>query len=93
MCERRLRGMHLKVNSVLTRSTRVLDIGCGIGTLVVLMKRQLPSIEAVGLDPDPKAPARERHRRERTLPSLGGSQAMTRRFSHRGDECTLKHHA
>lgn len=34
---------------------RVLDIGCGTGTLVVLLKRRYPDAEIVGLDPDPKA--------------------------------------
>jgi SAM-dependent methyltransferase len=37
---------------------RVLDIGCGTGTLVTLMKRLYPGLEVVGLDPDPKALAR-----------------------------------
>ncbi len=34
---------------------RVLDIGCGTGSLAVLIKRQHPQAEVVGLDPDPKA--------------------------------------
>ena len=33
----------------------ILDIGCGTGTLVALLKRQYPSVQVVGLDPDPKA--------------------------------------
>ncbi len=36
-------------------SERVLDIGCGTGTLVVAIKRRYPDVEVVGLDPDPKA--------------------------------------
>ena len=39
---------------------RVLDLGCGTGTLVVLLKRKYPSAEIVGLDPDPKALRRAR---------------------------------
>ena len=34
---------------------RVLDLGCGTGTLVVLLKRKYPATQIVGLDPDPKA--------------------------------------
>ena len=34
---------------------RVLDVGCGTGTLLVLLKRRYPEIEAVGIDPDPRA--------------------------------------
>jgi ubiquinone/menaquinone biosynthesis C-methylase UbiE len=37
---------------------RVLDIGCGTGTLVVLIKQRYPDVGVVGLDPDPKALAR-----------------------------------
>jgi ubiquinone/menaquinone biosynthesis C-methylase UbiE len=33
----------------------ILDIGCGTGTFVVLLKRQFPAAQVVGLDPDPKA--------------------------------------
>ena len=34
---------------------RVLDAGCGTGTLAVLIKRRHPAIDVVGLDPDPNA--------------------------------------
>ena len=36
----------------------VLDIGCGTGTLAVLIKNTYPDIDVTGLDPDPKALAR-----------------------------------
>jgi ubiquinone/menaquinone biosynthesis C-methylase UbiE len=44
---------------------RVLDIGCGTGTLAVLIKRRHPTVEVIGLDPDPKALARARRKAER----------------------------
>ena len=33
---------------------RILDVGCGTGTLAVLLKQRTPSCEIVGLDPDPQ---------------------------------------
>jgi ubiquinone/menaquinone biosynthesis C-methylase UbiE len=44
---------------------RVLDIGCGTGTFVVQIKQAFPRAEVVGLDPDPRALARGRHKAER----------------------------
>lgn len=37
---------------------RVLDVGCGTGSLLIQLKRLYPETEVVGLDPDPKALAR-----------------------------------
>ncbi len=37
---------------------RVLEIGCGTGNLVLLVKRLDPQLEVIGLDPDPRALAR-----------------------------------
>ena len=34
---------------------RVLDVGCGTGSLALRIRSQLPGVEVVGLDPDPKA--------------------------------------
>jgi ubiquinone/menaquinone biosynthesis C-methylase UbiE len=44
---------------------RVFDLGCGTGTLAVLIKRRFPQVEIVGLDPDPKALARARKKAAR----------------------------
>ncbi len=49
---------------------RVLDVGCGTGTLVVLIKRLYPDVTVVGLDPDPKALARARRKAERAGVSI-----------------------
>jgi len=37
---------------------RILDIGCGTGSLLIQLKRLYPGTDVVGLDPDPKALAR-----------------------------------
>jgi ubiquinone/menaquinone biosynthesis C-methylase UbiE len=44
---------------------RVLDIGCGTGTFATMLKQRYPGIEVTGIDPDPKALARARHKAER----------------------------
>jgi len=55
---------HLRAND------RVLDVGCGTGTLITLLKRRQPEVEVVGLDPDPKALARARRKAERAAVSI-----------------------
>jgi ubiquinone/menaquinone biosynthesis C-methylase UbiE len=37
---------------------RVLDVGCGTGTLAMIVKQRYPDLEYVGIDPDPRALAR-----------------------------------
>jgi ubiquinone/menaquinone biosynthesis C-methylase UbiE len=44
---------------------RVLDIGCGTGTLAILIKSLHPGVDVVGLDPDTKALARAKEKAER----------------------------
>lgn len=48
-------GQSLLDQPQLRSAERVLDIGCGTGTFVALLKKQFPKIEVIGLDPDPKA--------------------------------------
>lgn len=45
--------------------SRILDIGCGTGTMVVLIKRLHPSADVIGLDPDSKALARAKNKASR----------------------------
>jgi ubiquinone/menaquinone biosynthesis C-methylase UbiE len=44
---------------------RVFDLGCGTGTMAVIIKKQFPRLEIVGLDPDPRALARARKKAAR----------------------------
>lgn len=43
-------------------AARVLDIGCGTGSLTLQLKRSHPGAQVVGLDPDPKALERARRK-------------------------------
>ena len=52
--------------AALRPSYRVLEIGCGTGTLTMQIKQHHPEVEVVGLDPDPKALARARRKAGRT---------------------------
>jgi ubiquinone/menaquinone biosynthesis C-methylase UbiE len=41
---------------------RVLEVGCGTGTLLMMIAEQHAGVSVVGLDPDPRALARARHK-------------------------------
>jgi ubiquinone/menaquinone biosynthesis C-methylase UbiE len=45
---------------------RVLDVGCGTGSLAVLIKQRHPTVTVVGVDPDRKALARAQRKATRT---------------------------
>jgi ubiquinone/menaquinone biosynthesis C-methylase UbiE len=49
---------------------RVLEIGCGTGTLAIQVKKLHPRVAVVGLDPDPKALARARRKAVRAAVSI-----------------------
>lgn len=44
---------------------RVLDIGCGTGTLAVMIKQAHPAVDVIGVDPDPRALARAARKADR----------------------------
>jgi SAM-dependent methyltransferase len=55
---------------------RVLDIGCGTGTFATMLKQRYPGVEVTGLDPDPKALARARHKAEQAGVSVRFDQGF-----------------
>jgi len=55
---------------------RVLDIGCGTGTFAVALKRWLPDVEVMGLDPDPRALARGQRKAARAGVSIRFDQGF-----------------
>src|SRR5260370_41471813 len=55
---------------------RVLDIGCGTGSLLIQLKRLYPKTDVVGLDPDPKALARARRKAARAAVAVQFDQGF-----------------
>jgi ubiquinone/menaquinone biosynthesis C-methylase UbiE len=60
------RARHVLIaQSQLEPGFRVLDVGCGTGTLALQIARTHPEVQVTGVDPDPKALARARRKAER----------------------------
>ena len=55
----------LVAQAELTPGHRVLEVGCGTGSLLIDIGRRHPAVELVGLDPDPKALARAERKARR----------------------------
>jgi ubiquinone/menaquinone biosynthesis C-methylase UbiE len=49
---------------------RVLEIGCGTGALLMMIKHQHPGVSVAGLDPDPRALARARQKADAASVSI-----------------------
>src|SRR5262245_9287922 len=63
-------------HAALRPSHRVLDIGCGTGSLLILLKHLHPDVDVVGLDPDPKALARARRKAQRAAVAIQFDQGF-----------------
>ena len=59
---------------------RILDIGCGTGTLVTLIKLRYSDVEVIGLDPDPKALARAARKARRANVAVQLDQGFSNEF-------------
>ena len=73
--ERRLKTMLLDV-VVLSGESRVLDLGCGTGTLAVLAKQRLPGLDMHGIDGDGAMIERARRKARRAGVEAGFRTAM-----------------
>jgi ubiquinone/menaquinone biosynthesis C-methylase UbiE len=56
---------------------RILDIGCGTGTLAVTIKRRYPDVEVGGIDPDSNALERARRKARRANLSIQFDQGFS----------------
>jgi ubiquinone/menaquinone biosynthesis C-methylase UbiE len=65
------------VEAAIRPGQRVLDVGCGTGSLAVLIKRLHPEVDVVGLDPDPRALARARRKAERATVQIRLDQGFS----------------
>lgn len=66
----------LVVQSALRPGMRVLDLGCGTGTLTILMKQMHPEVDVVGLDGDPAVLEVARSKANRAGVSITLDQGM-----------------
>ncbi|HKE97272.1 MAG TPA: methyltransferase domain-containing protein [Povalibacter sp.] len=62
--------MSLLDQAALQSHFRVLDVGCGTGSLAVLIKRLYSTVDVTGVDPDPKALARAERKARRASVSV-----------------------
>jgi ubiquinone/menaquinone biosynthesis C-methylase UbiE len=60
----------LAEQAALQPGSRALEIGCGTGSLLVLLRRMQPAADVVGLDPDPAALAIARRKADRIAVQL-----------------------
>ena len=63
----------------------ILDVGCGTGTLVVMLKRQYPSAQIVGLDPDLKALRRAQRKATRAAVAAQFDQGFADQLPYKDD--------
>ncbi|MDO8433017.1 MAG: class I SAM-dependent methyltransferase [Candidatus Binatus sp.] len=63
---------------------RVLDIGCGTGSLAVMLKKTHPGAEVVGLDPDPKVLSIARGKAERSGVRIEFDQGFSDHLAYAG---------
>lgn len=66
----------LLAQAELPAARRVLDVGCGTGTLAIEIKRRDPGIDVAAVDPDPKALALARRKAERAGVSIAFKEAF-----------------
>jgi ubiquinone/menaquinone biosynthesis C-methylase UbiE len=77
---------------------RILDVGCGTGSLIMEIKRLHSDVDIVGLDPDPKALGRARRKAERAGFSVQLDQGYSDELSYpeasfdRVFSCFMFHH-
>lgn len=64
----------------LNQATRILDIGCGTGTLAVAIQERHPHLEVFGIDPDPRALAKAAKKAHRRQAAVRFAQAFSEKL-------------
>jgi ubiquinone/menaquinone biosynthesis C-methylase UbiE len=77
----RLLGCHAAMTPLIAQARlsdglRVLDVGCGTGTLAIRIAREHPRVRVIGLDPDPLALARARRKTTRAGVAIAFEQGF-----------------
>lgn len=68
--------MALLEQAALQPHHRVLDVGCGTGSLAVLIKRLYPTVDVIAVDPDSKALSRAERKARRAAVSVRFDRAF-----------------
>jgi ubiquinone/menaquinone biosynthesis C-methylase UbiE len=76
-------GQELISHGNIEPGQHVLDLGCGTGTLMVMLKRQYSAVDVVGLDPDSKALERARKKAMRAEVSVQVDQGFATELPYR----------
>lgn len=71
-------------HAALRSNHRVLEIGCGTGSLALSIKRLHPDVEVVGLDPDPKALAKAKRKAARAAVAIQFDQGSSDKMPYPG---------
>ena len=79
MRERELRTRFLDLAAI-EPGQRVLDLGCGTATLLLLLKERCPSADVVGVDGDPKVLALARAKAEKQGVAIRFDEALATRL-------------
>lgn len=77
-----IKSVHSKLinQAAINKGYRILEIGCGTGSLAILTWKLNPKAQIFGIDPDPKALARARQKAMRTNANIRFDQGFSEKL-------------